>query len=164
MEKRNRINRQDLLYMRLAINEASQAAKKGEVPVGAVIVDRAGELLASAANSPISSSDPSSHAEIAALRLACRTQQNYRLPGASLYVTLEPCIMCMGALLHARIDRLVYGAADPKTGAAVSLYQLGGDRRLNHQIEVYGGVLAEECGEILRNFFRERRKAKKTQR
>ncbi len=159
--KKNRQNQQDIFYMQLALKEARQAAERGEVPVGAVIVSKEGELLASAANSPIANCDPSCHAEIAALRLACRKQKNYRLPEATLYVTLEPCIMCMGAMVHARISRLVYGAADPKTGAASSLYQVGGDSRLNHQIEICGGVMENECGEILRDFFQKRRKAKK---
>ncbi len=143
--------------MRLALIEAQRAAERGEVPVGAIIVCQ-GRQLASAANSPISSNDPSCHAEINAIRVACGKQHNYRLPEATIYVTLEPCIMCMGAILHARIKRLVYGADDPKTGAAISLYQLGSDPRLNHQMEISGGVLADECGDILREFFRQRRK------
>ncbi len=147
---------QDKFYMRQALIEAQQAVERGEVPVGAVIVSE-NQLLASAANSPISRHDPSCHAEINAIRLACRKQRNYRLPAATLYVTLEPCIMCMGAILHARIKRLVYGADDPKTGAAISLYRLGTDPRLNHQLEISGGILADECGDILRKFFRQRR-------
>ncbi|MBM9520015.1 tRNA adenosine(34) deaminase TadA [Desulforhopalus vacuolatus] len=143
--------------MNLALEEARIAASKGEVPVGAVIV-REGELLARAGNSPIGLHDPTAHAEILALRAACRREENYRLPRATLYVTLEPCVMCMGAMLHARVARLVYGATDPKTGAAHSLFQLGGDERLNHYIEITGDVLAEESGEMLREFFRSRRK------
>ncbi len=151
---------QDIFYMQLALKEARLAAERREVPVGAVIISKEGELLASAANSPIASCDPSCHAEISAIRLACRQQKNYRLPETTLYVTLEPCIMCIGAMLHARIKRIVYGAADPKTGAATSLYQLGDDSRLNHQIEICSGVMENECGEILRDFFRERRERK----
>ncbi len=150
-------NQRDIFYMQLALKEAKQAAEQGEVPVGAVIISKEGELLASAANSPIASCDPSCHAEISAIRLACRQQKNYRLPGTTLYVTLEPCIMCIGAMIHARIKRVVYGAADPKTGAATSLYQLGGDSRLNHRMEICGGVMDNECGEILRDFFRKKR-------
>lgn len=150
----------DLFWMRLALQNARQAAEEGEVPVGAVIVEGE-ELLAEASNSPVHTTDPTAHAEINALRLACQHRNNYRLPGATLYVTLEPCIMCMGALLHARIKRLVYGAVDLKSGAADSLYQLGSDQRLNHQLEISDGILKEECAELLRSFFQKRRKGKK---
>ncbi len=146
----------DLQWMRQALTAAGQAADRGEVPVGAVIV-RDGQLLATAGNSPIAKSDPSAHAEILALRTACRSTENYRLPGATLYVTLEPCTMCLGAMIHARIARLVYGAVDPKSGAVESLYRLAEDSRFNHRIETLGGLLAEECGELLRRFFRQRR-------
>ncbi len=147
----------DVSWMNLALEEARMAASKGEVPVGAVIV-REGELLARAGNSPIALHDPTAHAEILALRAACQREENYRLPRATLYVTLEPCVMCMGAMLHARVARLVYAATDPKTGAASSLFQLGGDERLNHHMEITADVLAEESGEMLREFFRSRRK------
>ncbi|MFH0781806.1 MAG: tRNA adenosine(34) deaminase TadA [Pseudomonadota bacterium] len=146
----------DEYWMRLALQQAKTAGSQGEVPVGAVLVDREG-LLAAAGNSPIRLADPSAHAEILALRLAAQQLQNYRLPETTLYVTLEPCIMCMGAMIQARINRLVYGAADPKTGAAISVYAIGSDQRLNHSIAVTGGVLAEQCAELLKVFFRERR-------
>ncbi len=127
--------------------------------MGAVLVGKNG-LLASAGNSPIRLTDPSAHAEILAIRMAALLVHNYRLPETTLYVTLEPCIMCMGALVQARISRLVYGAADPKTGAAISVYSIGRDQRLNHMIAVTGGVLAKQCGELLKNFFREKRNGK----
>jgi tRNA(adenine34) deaminase len=146
----------DEKWMRIALAEAGRARKAGEVPVGAVIV-RDGALLASAHNSPISLCDPSAHAEILAIRAAAAVAANYRLPGTTLYVTIEPCLMCAGAILHARIDRLVFGAADPKGGAAVSLWRLFEDRRLNHAVAVTEGVLREACAEILSGFFREKR-------
>jgi tRNA(adenine34) deaminase len=114
-------------------------------------------LLAAAGNSPIQLFDPSAHAEILAIRRAAELLRNYRLPETTLYVTLEPCIMCMGALIQARVSRLVYGATDPKTGAATSLYSIGNDQRLNHNLTVIGGVLAGECASLLKDFFRERR-------
>ena len=143
--------------MRLAIEAANEAAAKGEVPVGAVIIQD-GEILATAGNSPISQNDPTGHAEIRAIRLAAEKLNNYRLVGTTLYVTLEPCLMCMGAIIHARIERLVYGATDPKGGAVVSLYPIGDDSRLNHKVEINGGIMGDECGIILRDFFRQRRK------
>jgi tRNA(adenine34) deaminase len=143
-------------WMRTALAEAGQAREAGEVPVGAVIV-RDGGLLASAHNSPISLQDPSAHAEVLAIRQAAVAVGNYRLPGTTLYVTLEPCLMCAGAILHARIDRLVFGAADPKNGAVVSLYRLFDDRRFNHTVFVTEGVLRDVCGDILSGFFREKR-------
>ena len=146
----------DHAWMRLALVEAEKAAALGEVPVGAVLVDGNG-LLAAAGNSPIRQCDPTAHAEILALRAAAGLRANYRLPDTTLYVTLEPCPMCMGALVQARVRRLVYGASDPKGGAAHSLYNLGDDPRLNHRLEVVGGLLAEECGRLLKDFFRVRR-------
>ncbi|MCE5265162.1 MAG: tRNA adenosine(34) deaminase TadA [Deltaproteobacteria bacterium] len=146
----------DERWMHVALSEAGRGRDAGEVPVGAVIV-REGALLASAYNSPISNSDPSAHAEILAIRAAAAAMANYRLVGTTLYVTLEPCLMCAGAILHARVDRLVFGAADPKGGAAVSCWRIFEDRRLNHAVAVTGGVLAESCGEILSGFFREKR-------
>lgn len=143
-------------FMRLALAEAGKALAAGEVPVGAVVVS-GDEVVASACNGPVGLRDPSAHAEILALRRAAATGGNYRLVGTTLYVTLEPCIMCAGALVHARVSRLVFGAADPKGGAVVSLYRLLEDGRLNHRVEVTGGVLAVECGEILSRFFREKR-------
>jgi tRNA(adenine34) deaminase len=142
--------------MRLALEQATLAAASGEVPVGAVLCGD-GEMLAAAGNGPIALSDPTAHAEILVLRAAAGATGNYRLTGATLYVTLEPCIMCMGAIIHARVDRLVFGALDPKTGAAVSRYRIGSDSLLNHQIEITSGVLAEECSTLLKNFFRQRR-------
>lgn len=145
-----------LRWMKLALAEAEKAALRGEVPVGAVLVDDSG-VIGAGGNSPITECDPTAHAEILALRAAATLRHNYRLPDATLYVTLEPCLMCMGALLHARVKRLVYGATDPKGGAAHSLYTVGDDPRLNHRIEVVGGVLAEECALLLKDFFRRRR-------
>lgn len=147
--------------MRHALNLAAQAAEQGEVPVGAVIVND-GQLIAEGANRPISGHDPTAHAEIVALRTAGEAENNYRLPGHTLYVTLEPCVMCAGAILHARIERVVFGAWDPKAGAVSSVYDVLSVPRLNHSVEWTGGVLEEECGEILRSFFRERRKSNKT--
>lgn len=142
--------------MARALAEARAAGAAGEVPVGAVVVYD-GDLLAAAGNAPVAANDPSGHAEIRALRAAAEAAGNYRLPGTTLYVTLEPCLMCVGALVHARVERVVFGAADPKGGAAgsaVAGFDLPG---LNHRPVVTGGVLAEECGELLRAFFRSRR-------
>jgi len=143
--------------MRQALDCARAAGAQGEVPVGAVLVDTNGEVLARAANAPIASHDPTAHAEIVALRAAGQAQRNYRLPGCTLYVTLEPCAMCVGALVHARIARLVYAAADPKTGACGSVLDLTAGPGFNHRIAVTGGVLREESAELLRRFFAERR-------
>ena len=143
-------------WMRLAIDLGRRAEEDGEVPVGAVLV-RDGELYAEGWNHPIGAHDPSAHAEIVALRAAGERLGNYRLNGSTLYVTLEPCLMCVGAIVHARIERLVYGVADPKSGAVDSVcrgFELPG---LNHRPEVSAGVLAEECGAQLREFFRQRR-------
>ena len=142
--------------MQLALEEAFLAREADEVPVGAVIV-RGQELLARAHNSPITLSDPSAHAEVLAIRRAGSLLGNYRLAGTTLYVTLEPCLMCAGAILQARIGRIVFGAVDPKGGAAVSLYRLFDDRRLNHTVAVTEGVLREACTEILSGFFRTKR-------
>lgn len=146
----------DEKWMRLALEEASLARTAGEVPVGAVII-RGEEFLAKAHNSPIALSDPSAHAELLAIRRASAGIENYRLAGATLYTTLEPCLMCAGAILQSRIERLVFGAADPKGGAAVSLYRIFDDRRMNHAVKVQGGVLGEACAEIITGFFREKR-------
>jgi len=143
-------------FMRLALAEAEKALLAGEVPVGAVIV-RGGEVVASAHNGPVGLKDPSAHAEILALRRAAAAEGNYRLAGTTLYVTIEPCLMCAGALIHARVSRLVFGASDPKGGAVVSLYGVLQDARLNHRVDVTGGVLREACSEILSRFFREKR-------
>jgi tRNA(adenine34) deaminase len=143
-------------FMRLALAEAEKALLAGEVPVGAVVV-RGGEVIASAHNGPVGLKDPSAHAEILALRRAAAAEGNYRLAGATLYVTIEPCLMCAGALIHARVSRLVFGAPDPKGGAVVSLYGVLQDGRLNHRVDVTDGVLREACSEILSRFFREKR-------
>lgn len=140
----------------MALEEARAAGKEGEVPVGAVVV-RQGEVLARAGNRVIRGNDPTAHADILALREAAQGLGNYRLSGCDLYVTLEPCAMCAGAMVHARVARLIYGAADPKAGAAGSVLQVATHAALNHRIEVVGGVLQAECGELLRDFFRERR-------
>jgi tRNA(adenine34) deaminase len=143
-------------FMTLALAEAEKALLAGEVPVGAVVV-RGGEVIASAHNGPVGLKDPSAHAEILALRRAAAAEGNYRLAGVTLYVTIEPCLMCAGALVHARVSRLVFGAPDPKGGAVISLYGVLQDGRLNHRVEVTGGVLREACSEILSRFFREKR-------
>jgi tRNA(adenine34) deaminase len=143
-------------FMRLALAEAKKAMEAGEVPVGAVVV-RGEDVIASAHNGPVGLRDPSAHAEILALRKAAASEGNYRLAGTTLYVTIEPCLMCAGALIHSRVSRLVFGAADPKGGAVVSLFRVLEDGRINHRVEVAGGVLGTECGEILSRFFREKR-------
>jgi tRNA(adenine34) deaminase len=143
-------------FMRHAIGLARRAEQEGEVPVGAVVVlDE--KVIGEGWNRPISARDPTAHAEIQAMRAAAATRKNYRLIGATLYVTLEPCAMCVGAMFHARIRRVVYGAADPKTGAAGSTVNLFEERRLNHHALVQGGVLSEECGALLSGFFASRR-------
>jgi tRNA(adenine34) deaminase len=144
-------------FMKEALLEASKGFGEGEVPVGAVIVDPAGSIVARAHNQPISLNDPCAHAEILALRQAGIFYKNYRIEGATLVVTIEPCLMCIGAALHARVTRLVFGALDPKWGAVGSLYNMPEDLRLNHRIEVIPGVLSEECLKLLQDFFRMRR-------
>jgi tRNA(adenine34) deaminase len=145
-------------FMRKALKLAERAAKRGEIPVGAVVV-RKGRVIGRGFNAPISGHDPTAHAEVRALRDAAATVGNYRLPECTLYVSLEPCAMCAGAIMHARIARLVFGATDPKTGACGSIIDLFSERRLNHHTEVSGGVLAEEAGQLLSDFFAKRRKA-----
>jgi Cytosine/adenosine deaminases len=152
----------DEKFMTLAIEQASLAFQKGEVPVGAVIT-LGGEILAMSHNSPISINDPSAHAEILAIREAARRLDNYRLIDTTLYVTLEPCIMCAGAIVQARIKRVVFGAEDPKSGGVVSLYRLLHDKRLNHTVEVTGGVEKDACAEILSRFFHEKRITSRTE-
>lgn len=142
--------------MRHALLLAQRAEQEGEVPVGAVIV-REGVLLAEGWNQPLVSHDPTAHAEVMALRAAGLAVENYRLPGTTLYVTLEPCVMCAGAIIHARVARVVYGATDPRVGAAGSAFSLLGSDQFNHAVQVEGGMLAEECGDLLRSFFRSRR-------
>ena len=146
----------DEFYMREALSLARSAECLGEVPVGAIVV-REGVIVGRGFNSPIGESDPTAHAEIAALRDAARNLENYRLPGCELFVTLEPCAMCAGAILHSRIARVVYVARDPKTGVHGSVVDLFAVDRLNHHTEVLGGILAEECGQLLSGFFAARR-------
>lgn len=142
--------------MREALALAEQGAALGEVPVGAVLVQD-GQIVGRGFNCPISRHDPSAHAEMVAIRDAARAVANYRLPGSTLYVTLEPCSMCAGLIVHARIQRVVYGATEPKAGVVVSRGQFFAQEFLNHRVLVEGGVLAQECGEVLREFFRLRR-------
>ncbi|MEJ8566607.1 tRNA adenosine(34) deaminase TadA [Elongatibacter sediminis] len=149
-------NERDAGWMRQALDLARRAEAQGEVPVGAVMV-REGQVVGRGWNQTITLNDPSAHAEILALRDAGRRLGNYRLPGCKLYVTLEPCCMCAGAMIHARLARVVYGAADPKTGAAGGRFQVLGDPAHNHRITVEGGCLAEPCGQLLKSFFRDRR-------
>jgi tRNA(adenine34) deaminase len=146
----------DRQFMQHALDQARLAAIAGEVPVGAVLV-RDGQILSRGFNQPIANSDPSAHAEMMALRAAAQIESNYRLPGSTLYVTLEPCIMCAGAILHARVERVVFGAADPKTGAAGSVLNVFSEKQINHQTLVEGGIMGDECGQILRDFFKGRR-------
>jgi len=148
----------DAFYMRLALTLAADALVTGEIPIGAVVV-RDGQVVGRAHNAPIALQDPSAHAEVLALRDAARWAQNYRLPGMTLYVTVEPCLMCVGALIHARVTRVVFGCWEPKGGALGSVYQLGTDRRANHRLQVCGGVEAEAARLLLQQFFRARRGA-----
>ena len=149
-------------FMREALAEAQRAWDRGEVPVGAVVV-KDGVVIGRGFNQPIGSHDPTAHAEIVALRAAAEAVGNYRLPGCELYVTLEPCVMCSGAMMHARLSRIVYGASDPKTGACGSVVNMFEQEKLNHHAEVKGGVLAEDCGNLLKAFFAERRRVAKQQ-
>ena len=146
----------DRRWMRAALEEARAAGARGEVPIGALVVLE-GELLASAGNASVAEHDPSGHAEVRALRAAAAHVRNYRLPGGVLYVTVEPCVMCIGAALHARLARVVYGCADPKGGAAGSVVDLSAEPRLNHRLAISAGVLADESRALLQDFFRARR-------
>ena len=146
----------DEKWMQIAINESSAAKISDEVPVGAVIVKN-GKLIAHAHNQPISLNDPTAHAEILAIRQAAKKEKNYRLVGATLYVTLEPCLMCVGALMHARIERIVYGAKNTKNGFCGSILDITNDKQFNHRVIVDGGILEDQCQEILKSFFRLRR-------
>jgi tRNA(adenine34) deaminase len=159
----DRMGNSDENYMREALALAQDGALLGEVPVGAVVV-RDGRILGRGWNAPISAHDPTAHAEIGALRAAAQAIGNYRLADCSLYVTLEPCLMCAGAIMHARIVRLVYGAPDPKTGACGSVVDAFADRRMNHHTRVEGGVLAAECGAMLSDFFAARRREQRSRR
>ena len=148
--------KRDEQYMELALDEARRAFEKQEIPVGALVV-HGGEVLASAHNQPIAMNDPSAHAEVLVMRRAAEKTGNYRLNGATVYVTLEPCIMCVGMMIHARISRLVFGAYDGKSGAVASVLRLLDEERMNHRIDFSGGILQGPCGEILSRFFREKR-------
>lgn len=150
----------DELFMQQALSQAHNAWALGEVPVGAVVV-KDGQVIATGFNQPIGTHDPTAHAEIMALRAAAGILGNYRLPGCELYVTLEPCAMCSGAMMHARLSRIVFGASDPKTGVCGSVLDLFAQEKLNHHAEVTGGVLADQCGALLKDFFASRRQAQK---
>jgi tRNA(adenine34) deaminase len=147
----------DADYMMMALEEARRAHQIDEVPVGAVLIAESGDLLAAAHNRTIANADPTAHAEILALRAAAAKSRNYRLLNTTLYVTIEPCCMCMGAIVHARVARLVYGASDPKWGAAGSLYNFALDPRFNHRPEVVAGVCEDDCRELMQGFFRLKR-------
>lgn len=151
------VARDDAYFMEKALAEARKAGDRGEVPVGAVVV-KDGRIRSRGYNRPISANDPTGHAEIVALRKAARKTKNYRLNGCHLYVTLEPCAMCLGAAVQARIERLVYGAADPKSGAVVSVMRFP-FRKLNHRPSILGGILADDCGRLLSDFFKQKRKS-----
>jgi tRNA(adenine34) deaminase len=152
----NETNSQDVFFMRRALTLAQKAASADEVPVGAVAIAN-NEIIGEGFNCPIGTHDPTAHAEIMALRQAAQKSNNYRLPEVTLYVTLEPCVMCVGAMLHARIKRLVFGAIDQKTGAVVSVFKILDEKNLNHRIQYQSGVLAVPCGKILSDFFKDRR-------
>jgi tRNA(adenine34) deaminase len=149
-------NAEDMTFMAEAIAEAHRAEAEGEVPVGAIAIAD-GRVVGAGHNQPIGLADPTAHAEIIAIRAAASTLGTYRLTALSIYVTLEPCVMCVGAMLNARIARVVYGARDDKAGALGSVYDIGRDGRLNHRFEVIGGVMESECAELMREFFRTRR-------
>lgn len=157
MEEHDAFSEQDACHMHEALRQALLARDLGEVPVGAIVVDEDGARIAVGFNRTVSDHDPTAHAEIVALRQAAMQARNYRLPGKTLYVTLEPCVMCLGALMHARIGRVVYGAPDPKTGACGSVLGVHEVAQLNHHTVVRGGLMAEPCGQLLRDFFRSRR-------
>jgi tRNA(adenine34) deaminase len=147
----------DEKLMRVSLNAARQAAELGEVPIGACLVDEDGGVIASASNRTITDNDPTAHAEILVLRLAAHALKNYRLTGTTIYTTIEPCVMCAGALVNARINRLVFGAHDERFGAVETLFRLCDNDSLNHRIDITSGVMAEECRELMQKFFRERR-------
>ncbi|WGE66163.1 tRNA adenosine(34) deaminase TadA [Actinobacillus equuli subsp. equuli] len=157
------ISEQDIYFMRYALKLAERAETIGEIPVGAVLVDSEGNIIGEGWNQVIQLSDPSAHAEMLAIRQAGKEQNNYRLLNCTLYVTLEPCTMCAGAILHGRIHRLVFGASDYKTGAVGSRYHLFEDYKMNHFLEIRGGVLAEDCSQKISRFFQRRRKEHKQQ-
>ncbi len=148
----------DTHYMMIALEEAKKAEQMAEVPVGAVLVDSMDKIIGKGHNQPIHSHDPTEHAEIKAIRMAAAALKNYRLIQTTLYVTIEPCIMCMGAIIHARISRLVYGAADPKGGAVTSLYSMANDSRLNHKLDVTAGICKDSAQQLIKDFFAAKRK------
>ena len=152
------MNKTNEQFMELALDEAKKAGQIGEVPIGAILVAENGGILSAAHNQTIKQVDPSAHAEILALREAAIKINNYRLINTSLFVTIEPCMMCMGALVHARVKRIIYGATDPKWGAAGSLYNFAEDSRLNHRVEIINGVREDECRALMQAFFRAKRK------
>jgi tRNA(adenine34) deaminase len=154
---KNSVGRDHCFFMELALTEAGKALYADEVPVGAVLVDKNGTILASGYNQPISRHDPTAHAEISALRDAGLKTGNYRFPDTTLYVTVEPCIMCMGAIIHSRVAHVIFGTPDPKWGAAGSLYDFSADMRLNHQVRITGGVLQEQCRDLIVDFFKKKR-------
>lgn len=151
------MNDNHIKYMKIAINEAKKAGQKAEVPIGAVLVAENGEILSETHNQTITLNDPTAHAEILAIREGTQKTQNYRLLNTTLYVSIEPCIMCMGAIVHARISKLVFGAKDPKWGGAGSLYNFATDNRLNHRVEVIEGVCEGKCRSLIHKFFRQKR-------
>ena len=152
---------EDEYWMRQALQQAQRAAHCDEVPVGAVLVGKSGELIACGHNQPITTLDPTAHAEIVAIREAAKQLQNYRLPGTTLYVTLEPCAMCVGALVQARVSRIVFGALEPKTGAIQSAHRFFESAQFNHYPQILGGVLEAECSDLISRFFQLKRQAKK---
>ncbi|WP_246806586.1 tRNA adenosine(34) deaminase TadA [Neopusillimonas maritima] len=154
----------DAAAMALALDQAKRAIELGEIPVGAVVLDEQGRVLGAGHNRTIINHDPTAHAEIVALREAAKEQENYRLPGLRVYVTLEPCVMCMGALMHARVAEVIFGASDPKTGACGSVLDISTFKQLNHHTQVRGGVMAQACGALLSDFFRDRRAQARAQR
>ena len=151
------MNKTNEQFMELALDEAKKAGQIGEVPIGAILVAENGEILSAAHNQTIKQVDPTAHAEILAMRKAAIKLNNYRLLNTYLFVTVEPCMMCMGALVHARVKRIIYGATDPKWGAAGSLYNFAEDSRLNHRVEIINGVREEECRALMQAFFRAKR-------
>lgn len=146
-------------FMDLAIEQAEKASRLGEIPIGAILVDKQDNILSTAHNQTVGMSDPSAHAEIMALRAAGNKVGNYRLLNTTLYVTIEPCVMCMGAIVHARVFRVVFGARDPKWGAVGSLYNFAEDDRLNHRVEVVSGICETVCAQMMQNFFQQKRKS-----
>jgi len=151
------MHEEHIKFMKLALNQAKKAGQKSEVPIGSILISESGEILSASHNQTVSLADPTAHAEIITLRKAAQKIMNYRLLSTTLYVTIEPCIMCMGAIVHARVSRVVFGAHDPKWGAAGSLYNFADDARLNHRPEIINGICEDECRTLIKDFFREKR-------